>query len=464
MYCCRMGVACGPLRSVSVDHLGRADYHAVPINMAARYEMVCAQGGQVVCDAALAAAAVAEWNSLEAVAAAEPSTPLMSPPATAAVLKHNSSSTAAAAAGLQSELGRPHSEQQLPMPSLLPSNSSSMSHFDAAGPGSLLSCSAGGSHLPMLLEHSEAAAGPAEAEPSCLGSGSKASFARTGAGSGRRKSPAGKGLRLLQQRAGQRGPVLAMPAVPTELPCELCVPQLPAETFGVEVHQLGRFQVKGAAGPVEVVQVTLAHLAARRHLLQQLPPKHPKGHCLQPLAGLVAAVDRVRLPGMAQLYQQQHQQRCSALTAARQQHRGERLPAAAASTDLTLRQRSVVSRASGVFGSMAAASGRAFSWAGSGHSLRSSSSSHATLMGLALTSSQQQQQQLDKQPVPAGVQVSMVPLMPVSGGSSGVGAGDDAAAQHEQQHLLPTGEAGDGRLGRPGAVAADAATCVDSIV
>lgn len=32
-----MGVACGPPQSVSVDHMGRADYHGHAINMAARW-------------------------------------------------------------------------------------------------------------------------------------------------------------------------------------------------------------------------------------------------------------------------------------------------------------------------------------------------------------------------------------------------------------------------------------------
>jgi hypothetical protein len=68
---------------------------------------------------------------------------------------------------------------------------------------------------------------------SWLAAGSKASFVLKGAGGGRRKSAAGKGLRLLQQRAAQHRPVqLTMPAVPTALPCELCVPQLPPESFG----------------------------------------------------------------------------------------------------------------------------------------------------------------------------------------------------------------------------------------
>ncbi|WIA08451.1 hypothetical protein OEZ85_007888 [Tetradesmus obliquus] len=143
----KMGVACGPLRSVAVDHLGRADYHAVPINMAARYEAVCAQGGQV--------------------------------------------------------------------------DSQAMTQSPSTG-----------------------------GLASWLGAGSKASFALRGAGSsGRRKSAGGRGLRLLQQRGMQRGPAQVMPRVPIELPCELCVPQLPPEAFGVEVHQLGSSSSSAARRP-----------------------------------------------------------------------------------------------------------------------------------------------------------------------------------------------------------------------
>jgi hypothetical protein len=81
---------------------------------------------------------------------------------------------------------------------------------------------------------------------SWLGANSRASFALKAAGSSRRKSTAGKGLRLLQQRGVQRGSALAMPAAPTELPCELCVPQLPSEVFG-ELHCAALAQLRVAA-------------------------------------------------------------------------------------------------------------------------------------------------------------------------------------------------------------------------
>jgi hypothetical protein len=234
----------------------------------------------------------------------------------------------------------------------------------------------------------------------------------------------------------------------------------------VEVHQLGKFQVKGAAAPVEIVQVTLAHLAARRHLLQQLPPKTPKGHCLQPLSGLVASVSSIRLPGVAQLYKQQHQQQSAATAAARQrqqqQQQGERLPGAASSGDLTLWQRSVIARASGMFGSVAAASGRAFSWGGSAHSASSNSSSRLALMGLRLSMSQQQQQQQGVQGGQAGAQVSLVSMNGVSGEAGG-DAGS-AQQQQQQQQLVANEDALGSELDRSGMSAASAAAGTDNIV
>jgi hypothetical protein len=311
-----------------------------------RYEMVCAQGGQIVCDAALAAAVVAEWNSMAAAAAAPTEAPCSASPTVAA---------AAASGCSQGTLGGSDTEQQLPLDLQPVSISSSISPFvEAGGPSSMFSRSAAGSYLPMLLEHNdEVAAGPAgnaaagsntgsvaagsntaavgtgssispkespaaaaaagvgHSQPvqipqggkramselhqqqqqqhwyfsppgnalqvvgsapaaprasaaaagdsaavagssaprtnsqgvrtspstggltSWLAAGSKASFVLKGAGGGRRKSAAGRGLRLLQQRAAQHRPVqLVMPAVPTALPCDLCVPHLPSEAFG----------------------------------------------------------------------------------------------------------------------------------------------------------------------------------------------------------------------------------------
>jgi hypothetical protein len=292
---------------------------------------------------------VAEWNSLAAAAPPPPTDGSCSP-----------APAAAAASGcLQGTLGDSYSEQ-LPLDLQPVSISSSISPFvEAGGPSSMLSRSAAGSYLPMLLEHNdEAAAGPAgeagnvaagnsaaavgtgsstlpKASPaaaaaaglghsqpvqipqggkramselhqkqqqpqhwlfsppgnalhvvgsapaaptaaaggsaivtgssaaggapgedsqavrtsqstgglaSWLAAGSKASFVLRGAGGGRRKSAAAKGLRLLQQRAAQHRPVqLVMPAVPTALPCDLCVPQLPTEAFGELRSGIGIF-------------------------------------------------------------------------------------------------------------------------------------------------------------------------------------------------------------------------------
>uniref|UniRef100_A0A383VRV6 Guanylate cyclase domain-containing protein n=1 Tax=Tetradesmus obliquus TaxID=3088 RepID=A0A383VRV6_TETOB len=57
----KMGVCEGVPRTIIPDHLGRADYHGSSINQAARYMDAGAHGGQIACEAELAAAVFAEW-------------------------------------------------------------------------------------------------------------------------------------------------------------------------------------------------------------------------------------------------------------------------------------------------------------------------------------------------------------------------------------------------------------------
>jgi hypothetical protein len=80
--------------------------------------------------------------------------------------------------------------------------------------------------------------------------------------------------------------------------------------------QVGRFVVKGQPNPVEIVEVALQHLAPRRFLLPDNPPKSAKGRLLEPLAAKCAAVPAVCLPALALRYRQQHVQRETAAAAA----------------------------------------------------------------------------------------------------------------------------------------------------
>lgn len=104
-----------------------------------------------------------------------------------------------------------------------------------------------------------------------------------------------------------------------ELPCPSCIPQLPQEQCDVEVHSIGRFQLKGASGPVDMVEVVLSHLAGRRLLLIDSGlPKGQKGKLLeaaQPGSSLMAAVNDVQLPGLGALYRRQYEQQCAAAAA-----------------------------------------------------------------------------------------------------------------------------------------------------
>lgn len=79
--------------------------------------------------------------------------------------------------------------------------------------------------------------------------------------------------------------------------------------------QVGRFLVKGHAGPVEIVEVVLSHLSARRHLLPSTVSKNQKGRCIEVLSAKLAVVPAVQLPGIAQVYRQQHEQRLAAAAA-----------------------------------------------------------------------------------------------------------------------------------------------------
>lgn len=54
----------------------------------------------------------------------------------------------------------------------------------------------------------------------------------------------GRIQKLIRGAAGGSVPV-HMDPTPTELPCACCVSPLPSESFGVEVHQVGRYIVKG---------------------------------------------------------------------------------------------------------------------------------------------------------------------------------------------------------------------------
>lgn len=167
----------------------------------------------------------------------------------------------------------------------------------------------------------------------------------------------------------------------------------------VEVHQVGKFIVKGQSGPVEMVEVALSHLAARRHMLAEVPPKSQKGRCIQPLSGHIASVFGVRLPAMAQLYRQLHEQRkaaASAVAAAATATAAQGSFSETASGSLTLRQRSITARAGSVLGSIAAASSRAFSWGGAG-SLKSTGSGASSPRAATpqVSRNAQQQQQLE---------------------------------------------------------------------
>lgn len=76
--------------------------------------------------------------------------------------------------------------------------------------------------------------------------------------------------------------------------------------------QVGKFLVKGHSGPVEIVEVLLSHLSARRQLLGDNSPKAQKGRCIQVQSGRTAAIKAVHLPSIAQLYRCQHEQRMAA--------------------------------------------------------------------------------------------------------------------------------------------------------
>jgi hypothetical protein len=80
--------------------------------------------------------------------------------------------------------------------------------------------------------------------------------------------------------------------------------------------QVGCFVVKGQPSPVEIVEVALQHLAPRRFLLPDTPPKSAKGHLVEPLSARCALVPSVALPALALRYRQQHVQSEQAAAAA----------------------------------------------------------------------------------------------------------------------------------------------------
>jgi hypothetical protein len=80
--------------------------------------------------------------------------------------------------------------------------------------------------------------------------------------------------------------------------------------------QVGRFVVKGQPNPVDIVEMAMQHLAARRFLLQDTPPKSAKGRLLEHQTAKCAAVPAVFLPALALRYKQQHVQREQAAAAA----------------------------------------------------------------------------------------------------------------------------------------------------
>eukprot|EP00775_Hariotina_reticulata_P007035 gene7035-7249_t len=347
-------------RSVWPDYAGRADYHGHAVNMAARYEAVCSQGGQVVCDAALAQAVVAEWmaaaaaTTLAVEAGAAMSLPSEGAASTGSMDVVNCSFAAPAVqqqcpSGAQpaptSGATRPAAESppraglsfQFTSPALTPAgrldssgkwgfNDPRLLHLPEVSlqprqpvlqsPGGASGTAAGSTpDRALLLSHNNQRW--RMSVPSGSGrrrwSGSKpvpsAGASRRGTwGSSRGGSGSGGGLREVLVEAPSPEP-----------PCPSCIPQLPQEQCDVEVHSIGRFQLKGASGPVDMVEVVLGHLAGRRLLLIDSGlPKGQKGKLLEPAqpgSSLMAAVHDVQLPGLGAMYRRQYEQRRAAAAA-----------------------------------------------------------------------------------------------------------------------------------------------------
>jgi hypothetical protein len=79
-----------------------------------------------------------------------------------------------------------------------------------------------------------------------------------------------------------------------------------------------RYDFKGAAAPIPMIDVCASHLVPRRQQLQDpaLMPKGPKGGLVEPQQGLVDAVQGVTLPGLAHVYRHLHHMRSAAAAAA----------------------------------------------------------------------------------------------------------------------------------------------------
>ena len=72
-----MGLCEGFPSSIMPNHLGKADYHGVSVNMAARFTDAAAHGGQVACEEDLALRVFGSWEAL--VQPACPAPPVASP-------------------------------------------------------------------------------------------------------------------------------------------------------------------------------------------------------------------------------------------------------------------------------------------------------------------------------------------------------------------------------------------------
>lgn len=114
-------------------------------------------------------------------------------------------------------------------------------------------------------------------------------------------------------------PLLHLPPPPQPLlPAPPAVSAATRTTVTVEVHQLGMYAVKGAPGPVEMVEVILSHLAGRRAALLDTSTARPggKGRLLTPLSAKCAAVAGVTLPAVAETYRSVHDASTAAAAAA----------------------------------------------------------------------------------------------------------------------------------------------------
>lgn len=91
-----------------------------------------------------------------------------------------------------------------------------------------------------------------------------------------------------------------------------------------------RYNFKGSAAPIAMVEVVATHLTPRRQQLQDPAalPKGPKGGLAELQQGLVSSVQGVQLPGLAHMYRQLYQERQAVAAAAAAAAAGERGKAA----------------------------------------------------------------------------------------------------------------------------------------